>query len=185
MSKSHRENGIAIASWISAQRASYKLGELSKEHQRQLESLKGWGWEVFDESWELRFALALEFAKREGHANVPQRHKENGTDMGTWVNTQRSNYTKGTLGHERIVRLEQLPNWTWYPKQAAWTTNYSLLCDYVNENGHAKIPDELRYREVQLGKWVGKQRQKFKNGRLEAERISLLEKLPGWIWSAR
>ena len=185
MSKSHKENGIAIASWISAQRASYKSGELSKEHQRQLESLKGWGWEVFDESWELRFALALEFAIREGHANVPQKHVENGTDMGTWVNTQRSNYTKGMLSHERILRLEQIPNWTWYPKQAAWTINYSLLCDYVNENGHAKVPDQYRYREVQLGKWVGKQRQNFKKGLLEEERIKLLEKLSGWVWSAR
>ena len=54
-----------------------------------------------------------------------------------------------------------------------------------DENGHAKVPDHYRYRETQLGKWVGKQRQNFKRGLLEVERIDLLEKLPGWVWTAR
>lgn len=185
MAKSHREDGIAIASWISAQRTSYKLGQLSIEQSQQLESLNGWKWEVFDESWELRYSLSLQYVKREGHANIPQRHLENGTNIGSWVNAQRGLYAQGTLSHDRINRLEQIPNWTWYPKQAAWTANYLLLCEYANENGHAKVPDHYRYRETQLGKWVGKQRQNFKRGLLEAERIDLLEKLPGWVWTAR
>jgi hypothetical protein len=129
--------------------------------------------------------LSLQYVKREGHANIPQRHLEDGTNIGSWVNTQRGLYAQGTLSHDRIDRLEQIPNWTWYPKQAAWTANYLLLCDYANENGHAKVPDHYRYRETQLGKWVGKQRQNFKRGLLEAERIDLLEKLPGWVWAAR
>ena len=185
MAKSHREDGIAIASWISAQRTTYKLGQLSIEQSRQLESLNGWKWDVFDESWELRYSLSLQYAEREGHANIPQRHLEDGTNIGSWVSTQRGLYAQGTLSHERINRLEQIPDWTWYPKQAAWTANYLLLCDYANENGHAKVPDHYRYQETQLGKWVGKQRQNFKRGLLEAERIDLLEKLPGWVWTAR
>jgi superfamily II DNA or RNA helicase len=183
--KSHREDGIAIASWISTQRKSYKSGELSEDQIRRLESLAGWSWMVHKDSWETRYALAVQFAKREGHANIPQRHTENGIELGSWINGQRTNYANGKLSQFYIERLEELPGWVWNPKQAAWTANYLMLCEFVQEHGHAKVPDHYRHLETQLGKWVGKQRQKFKNGQLEAERISLLEKLPGWIWSAR
>ena len=84
---SHREDGIAIAAWISTQRQSHKSGELSEEQIRRLESLAGWSWMVHKDSWETKYALAVQFAKREGHANIPQRHLEDGTNIGSWVNT--------------------------------------------------------------------------------------------------
>ena len=183
--KSHREDGIAIAAWISTQRQSHKSGELSEEQIRRLESLAGWSWMVHKDSWETKYALAVQFSKREGHANIPQRHTENGIELGSWINGQRTNYANGKLSQFYIERLEELPGWMWNPKQAAWTTNYLMLCEFVQEHGHAKVPDHYRHLETQLGKWVGKQRQKFKKGLLEAERINLLEKLPGWIWTAR
>jgi superfamily II DNA or RNA helicase len=183
--KSHREDGIAIAAWISTQRQSHKSGELSEKQIRRLESLAGWSWMVHKDSWETKYALAVQFSKREGHANIPQRHTENGIELGSWINGQRTNYANGKLSQFYIECLEELPGWVWNPKQAAWTTNYLMLCEFVQEYGHAKVPDHYRHLETQLGKWVGKQRQKFKNGLLEAERINLLEKLPGWIWSAR
>ncbi len=183
--KSHREDGIAIAAWISTQRKSHKSGELSEDQMRRLESLAGWSWMVHKDSWETKYALAVQFAKREGHANIPQRHTENGIELGSWINGQRTNYANGKLSQFYIKRLEELPGWVWNPKQAAWTANYLMLCEFVQEHGHAKVPDHYRHLDTQLGKWVGKQRQKFKNGQLEAERIGLLEKLPGWIWSAR
>ncbi len=184
-SKSHKENGIAIASWISTQRKSYQAGSLSPKQIQQLESLDGWAWEVFNESWESQYLLALQFATREGHAKIPQRHIEDGTDLGTWVNGQRTNYTNGKLSPERIARLEEIPGWTWNPKQAAWTANYNLLIQFARSNGSAHVPDGCIVEGVQLGKWVGKQRQKFKNGQLEIERVRLLEALPGWLWSAQ
>lgn len=184
-SKSHRENGVAIASWISTQRKSYQAGSLSPTQIQQLESIDGWAWEVFNESWESRYLLALQFAKREGHAKIPQRHIEDGIDLGTWVNGQRTNYANGKLSPERIMRLEELPGWTWNPKQAGWTANYNLLIQFAKSNGSAHVPDGCIVEGVQLGKWVGKQRQKFKNGQLEIERIHLLEALPGWLWSAQ
>jgi superfamily II DNA or RNA helicase len=182
---SHREDGIAIAAWISTQRQSHKSGKILEEQTRRLESLAGWSWMVHKDSWETKYALAVQFAKREGHANIPHRHTENGTELGSWINGQRTNYAIGKLSQFYIERLEGLAGWVWNPKQAAWTTNYMMLCEFVQEHGHAKVPDHYRHLETHLGKWVGKQRQKFKNGLLEAERINLLENLPGWIWSAR
>ena len=185
LSKSFREDGILIGQWISIQRKDYKAGKLADERIRLLESLTGWAWDVFDEAWELRYELAIQFVEREGHANIPQRHLEQEIDMGSWVNSQRTSYAKGKLDHDRTERLEQIPTWTWKPKEEAWSSNFVLLTSFANEHGHALVPDHYRHGQVQLGKWVGKQRQKFKNGQLPKERIDLLESLPQWIWSAR
>jgi superfamily II DNA or RNA helicase len=184
-SKTHRENGVPIASWISIQRKKYIAGSLSPKQIRQLESIDGWAWDVFNESWESQYLLALQFAEREGHAKIPQRHVEDGIDLGTWVNGQRTNYANGKLSSERIARLEEIPGWTWNPKQAGWTATFNLLLQFVERNGSAHVPDGHVVEGVQLGKWVGKQRQKFKNGQLEIDRARLLEALPGWLWSAK
>ena len=185
MSKSFREEGIAIAPWIAIQRKTYKDGKLSAEKIQMLESLEGWAWDVFDEAWELRYEMVLQFVHREHHGQVPQRHIEKGIDIGTWVNSQRTNYAQGNLGPERIERLEQIPNWVWRPKEDAWKRNFELLRDFVDLNGHARVPNQFCFEQVQLGKWVGKQRQKFKKGQLSQDRISLLEAFPGWLWSVR
>jgi len=184
-SKSHREYGIAIASWIYIQRKKYQAGSLSKKQIESLESLEGWAWDVFSESWESRYLLARQFAEREGHARIPQRHIEDGIDLGAWVNGQRMSYATGKLDPERIARLEEIPGWTWNPNRAVWTANYSLLKQFAERTGSAHVPDGHVEAGVQLGKWVGKQRQKFKKGQLEVERIRLLEELPGWLWSQK
>ena len=44
------------------------------------------------EQWEIMYGLLLAYREREGHANVPTKHAEDGKKLGEWVRTQRKRY---------------------------------------------------------------------------------------------
>jgi superfamily II DNA or RNA helicase len=182
VSKEHVEDGVRISFWIQKQRKLYAQGNLSADKIAQLEGLSGWTWDAFADSWELRFRKVKEFIAREGHGRVPQGWVEDGVDIGVWVNTQRTKFNKGMLDAERSARLTTLPGWTWDPLAEEWDRRFSLLEKFVRQYGHAAVPDQYRTDGVQLGKWVGKQRQAKKAGRLSQDRTARLESLNGWTW---
>ncbi len=147
-----------------------------------MQQIPNWSWDPFAEAWDTSLATLAAFAKREGHAQAPQRHTENGIDLGSWVNGQRTSYNKGKLSHERIKQLEALPGWSWNPKQDGWNQKFAQLQKYVKTYGNAKVPDHYKVDGVQLGNWVGKQRQKHKFGGHSPEQTRRLESLNGWSW---
>lgn len=107
-------DGVRLHQWEEVQRTTYKAGTLSEDRQRRLESLPGWSWEDRrSERWEEMYALITRFVDREGHAQVPQKHVEDGQKLGLWVSIQRSSYRNGTFDSERQRRLEALTGWTW------------------------------------------------------------------------
>jgi superfamily II DNA or RNA helicase len=60
---------------------------------------------------------------------------------------------------------------------------YSVLQCYAKEYGTANVPQYTVYDNSALGNWVSTQRGDYKNKKLVAERIVLLEALPGWTWN--
>ena len=185
IAKNVRIDGIAVGAWVSTQRNMHQSSKLHQSQIDDLESLPGWAWDVFEESWELRYQKVSQFAAREKHAIVPQRTIEDGVDIGTWVNTQRNNHRGGNLSSERIMRLENIPGWVWEVKDTSWDDNYDLLKTYETTFGHARVPDHYKIDNVALGKWVGKQRQKYKKKALTQSRIEALESLNGWKWAVK
>ena len=102
------------------------------------------------------------------------------------MNTQRSAYTRGDLSAERIEKLEAVDGWVWDAVAEAWAEGYQALCAYVDEHGHARVPDSFRTPEgYQLGMWVNSQRSANTKGDLSPERIEKLEAVTGWVWDAR
>ena len=184
IAKNVRVDGIAISSWLSIQRKSFQLSKLSKSQIDDLESLPGWSWNVFSDSWTENYQVLLSYAIKNGHSLVPLKHNEDGYALGSWVNGQRNRFKKGNLEIERINQLELVKGWSWAPKQDRWHEYFAHIEKYVERYGNAKVPDQFAVRHLQLGKWVGKQRQKYKNGTLEQSRVDALESLPGWTWRA-
>jgi Helicase associated domain len=121
--------------------------------------------------------------QREGHARVPQRHHEDGFDLGRWVNTNRQAQKLGKLEQQRVMRLEQLPGWLWDPLSDAWEEGFDHLTQYVEREGSARVQRHHREDEFDLGAWVSQQRTERRLGRLSDERASRLAGLPGWIWN--
>ena len=77
----------------------------------------------------------------------------------------------------KIEKLELFHDWSWSLTEDRWEESYILLKEYVSKNGNARPTDH-----PQLNGWVKRQRQVFKSGNLDQDKINKLQKLNGWIW---
>ena len=75
---------------------------------RRLKNLSSAGGRKNSSKWDRTFDLLVQYEEREGHCNVPQRHVEDGSNLGTWLNTQKQLFRQGHLDKERCQRLEDL-----------------------------------------------------------------------------
>jgi hypothetical protein len=107
------EDGFGLGAWINNQRN--RRESLDVERVRRLEELTGWSWHPREDDWEETYDRLLRFVEREDHARPPQRHVEEGLQLGSWVSVQRQFYRKRILRPERARRLEAVPGWTWEP----------------------------------------------------------------------
>jgi hypothetical protein len=109
----HKEGQFNLDIWVNSRRHDYKLGKLESEKVNELNEVPGWVWDVLEWQWMESYDLLLKFAAREGHANVPQKHQEEGKKLGMWMSGQRQLYRKKKLSQERIELLEKVPGWSW------------------------------------------------------------------------
>lgn len=173
------EDGLKLGQWVRLRRKEHK--KLSTERQALLEAVPGWFWGTKSErTWEQRYEMVEQFARREGHSRVPSTYVEGDVRLGGWVAEQRT--TRDNMSAERVTRLEALDGWAWSASDAAWDEKYELLCGYVHRTGTAKVPQGHFENEVALGSWVAVQRQRQKNGVLKPDRRDRLAALTGWIW---
>ena len=61
---------------------------------------------------------------------------------------------------------------------------FGLLIQFVEREGHSRVPgDHIEY-GFKLGIWVTGQRWRYKKNRLDVDHIARLEAQPGWVWDA-
>jgi hypothetical protein len=99
-----------------------------------------------------------------------------------WVGAQRRFRVKGTLEADREKRLGDLPGWTWNARADKWEQGFSRLREYVERNGHSRVPVAYTVDGYPLGQWVVTQRHFHSKGTLEADREQRLRDLPSWTW---
>ena len=161
----------------------HKAGRLAGERRRRLGAL-GVAWDALAAQWERNYALLRAFVEREGHANVPATHVEDGEKLGEWLQRQRQRWQArgmseeerkakkvGTaLSDEEVARLEAV-GVVWDVAAAQWEKNYALLQAFVEREGHANVPATHVEDGEQLGVWLSNQRQRWQaRGRSEEER---------------
>ena len=104
--------------WSEEERKAKRLSALSDEEVARLEAV-GVAWDAVAAQWEKNYALLRAFVEREGHANVPQKHEEDGAQLGAWLSTQRKRWQVrawseeerkakrlSALSDEELARLE-------------------------------------------------------------------------------
>jgi hypothetical protein len=109
----HSENA-KLATWVAHQRYQYRLhqeGKTSPITLPRIQALErlGFEWKVFV-GWEVRLSELDDYRKVHGHCNVPDRYSEN-TKLGTWVATQRYQYSlhlEGKTSSMTLPRIEAL-----------------------------------------------------------------------------
>ena len=71
-------------------------------------------------------------------------------------NSQRRKKSK--LDLERIQYLKHYLNGLGISLEDHWNEGFEYLKKYVEEHGHARVPNQLKYENFSLGAWVGIQR---------------------------
>jgi len=178
----YKEDGLNLGGWVGRQRKAHKSGTLGQDQERGLEELPGWTWDPLNARWEGGFALLKRFVEREGHARVPTYHVEDGFKLGQWVAHRRIDHRRGILEPERQRRLEALPGWTWHAFDERWEVAFARLKQFVQREGHARVPTYHVEDGFKLGQWAQVQRRAHNRGKLHAERQSRLKALLGWTW---
>ena len=196
------EQGYNIGAWINTQRHLYKNGKLSKEKIELLNKIEiRFKNKINKIEWEEYYKLAEDYFNKNNNLKIPQGFKtldgiiydKNGYNLGFWINTQRQAYKSGTLSKEKIELLEKIGmRFENKINKIEWEEYYKLAKVYFNKNNNLEIPrsfktlDGITYDEIgyNLGVWLVKQRQSYKNGKLNKERIELLDKI-GMVWSIR
>ena len=178
------KDGFQLGSWVSHQRSRYRSHKLPATYIARLEGLVGWAWNAIADLWELGFGKLSVYVSREGNSQVPQSHKTaDGYMLGSWCNRQRARFRTGLLEADRQLRLEALSGWEWDPISAKWETGFSLLLKWVQQYGHARVPQSYKTPDgYRLGTWLNWQRFAYSSGTLDVLRTARLEALPGWSW---
>jgi hypothetical protein len=131
-------------------------------------------------SWDERFGALTKYKEREGNCLVPSNHKEGDDNLRTWVNTQRTAASAGTLSAERRQRLNDI-GFEWDPLAAVWEKSFQLLQQYKEREGNCLVPKNHKEGDVNLGSWVLTQRKAASAGTLSDERRQRLNDI-GFEW---
>ena len=95
-------------------------------------------------SWDLMYTFAKQYYIKHGNLEVPRRYKtEDGYSLGHWIFTQRSVYkgeAYGTLGADRIQKLEAIGMVWDSVRDISWQRYYELAKTYYDEHGDLNIP---------------------------------------------
>jgi superfamily II DNA or RNA helicase len=179
--QSHSEGELQLGKWINMQRVARGKGALSPERTVALEAL-GMVWDSLEDSFQQHLAALRAYVAREGHARVPQTHREGEIRLGQWIAMQRRAHGKGQLAPERVAALESL-GMVWDAQEESFQQNLAALRTYVAREGHARVPFTHREGELKLGRWIIVQRTTRRKGALSPERTVALEAL-GMVWDS-
>jgi hypothetical protein len=146
--------------------------------------------------WEDRLSEFANYRKLHGHCNVPRNYSEN-AKLGTWVATQRCQYSlhlKGKTSSITLPRIQALESlgFEWGSRGATctstWEFRLSELANYIKVHGHCHVPQNYS-ENAKLGTWVDTQRHQYslhlkgKTSHITLPRIQALEVL-GFEWGS-
>lgn len=176
----------SFRAWLNRQRENRKKGRLSREQIQRLTDL-GMVWECED-AWEIGYAHAEEYIRQGGTLPVPHGYASpDGYRLGAWWERQRAVHNGktqyGSLSQERAEKLEAL-GMVWQSHyDTSWMENYRLFKQYMEE--HHQEPQGKCQAEngTDLTAWLRTQREKYRQGQLDGERVRLLEELSvDWLF---
>ena len=207
--QTYEVNGLKLGWWVSSRRREYKKNilSISNEQKRQLESLKGWKWEVHEYSgridgtlqdFEQITSIIKEYIKKNGSSNIGRRVSENKIYHSV-ITSVRGKYKNKKLSEERIRILESIEGWMWKNEETGTESKkygrkkhdidsmINALENYVKEQGTSHVPVAYEVNDLPLGVWIKDRRTEYKKGilKMNEEQIKRIENLPKWDWEVR
>lgn len=171
----YKENGVSLGSWVATQRR--RRSKLSLDKIKRLDSM-GFVWDTSSARWDEMYLHLKEYHRRNGHSLVPNKHHEEGTDLGSWVVRQRKK--RPMLDTCKIEKLNAL-GFVWNPLEEQWNFAFEELKLFQKRNGHTGVPIKLVQASINLGSWVNDQRRKRRNKTITQDHINKLNSI-GFSW---
>lgn len=107
----HSPDGCPLGAWVRQTRK--RRTKLTPAQLQELAARPEWVWKAKDDAWWRAYAMMQQFARREGHCNVPHGHQEAGVRLDAFVAKQRQRFHQQVLDSDRAASLEALPGWVW------------------------------------------------------------------------
>lgn len=133
-----------------------------------------------DATWNRMYERLVAFREREGHFFISRRHPDPMLRaLGRWAGEQRVACNKGILDAHRheLLRVAGFP-FDYHGER--WESLFAQLCRFHRRYGDCHVPFKDR-RWGGLARWVQVQRRKYRQSRLEPERVERLEGI-GFAW---
>ena len=152
--------------WWHSQRRAFNAGMLYNCQIAALNEVsKIWAFSKAEFNWERLFDLTFKFYEK--NKRLPQEYESyEGEKVASWLRFQRRRYKSGTISKHQLDRLEKFPTWSWEVDNADWETSFTEVKTGQRENKN----------------WQELQRELYKSGQLEKDRIERLESIQDWSW---
>jgi len=166
------------AKWLSRQRKHKKNNKLSADRITILEAIPGWSWAAHDYSDSVSEFRAM----RELLGRDPRETSSDADErrQAVWLSIQRRNKKNNKLSADRIAMLEAIPGWSWAAHD--YSGAVSEFRTMRERLGRDPSQGSLEKKERRQARWLSQQRNLKKNNKLSADRIAMLEAIPGWSW---
>ena len=104
------KDGRSLGKWVSHQRTRKRKGTISIEHQKLLEQIELWTWNLADTQWNQTLNELTAFIKK--YNRLPkEKEKFKGKKLSSWIYSQKKN--RDMLTEYQIFKLNQIKFWTW------------------------------------------------------------------------
>jgi superfamily II DNA or RNA helicase len=164
-----------LGNWVRTQRSNKeKLSQLQIQRMNSI----GFNWTLLDSRWDHGLKLLSKYKLRTGDCLVPQRHKEDGFQLGIWVANIRK---KPILEDDRMETLNDI-GFIWDVLSYKWQMGFQALIAFKKREAHCGVPGKHIENGYKLGQWVGVQR--YERDDLSDERRKLLDEI-GFNWVAK
>lgn len=140
-------------------------------------------------SWEIYYVAAKAYYEAHGNLTVTKSYvTASGLNLGSWLMTQRRVYAgnvAGNLSAEQIARLDAIGMVWEGANEQKFKTGLAELTNYCKVYGNADVPASyVAESGYPLGQWIGNVRTAYRNGKLEQDKIAMLDAID-MIWDVR
>ena len=181
-------SGVKLGSWIHRIKG-LKDDKITPEHKQLLEAI-GMEFDYLhkNEIWMKNYEEAKKYYEEHGDLEVPVNYiTDSGFKLGSWISYLRTRFKKEASGktkelmEERKQLLEKIGmRFETNLNNEIWMKYYEIAKKYYEEHGNLEVPSNYKEHGLNLGAWVGRQRQIKKNsvrGLLTHEQEELLLKI--------
>jgi hypothetical protein len=161
----------SLGRWIHRQRKLFRCNKLKVDRHDKLVEI-GFTFDHDSNEWNRHFMELVKYKETNGNCNIPT----NKGSLGSWVSTQRTLFRSKKLKADRCEKLVGIG----FMFEAAlefkgkldqqWQNMYQKLLEHKEMKGHCfNVPQTLP-----LGRWLSKQRQRYRSGKLREDRAEKL-----------